>query len=115
MNGLKAGDRLGPAEVVIIGGIVDGRLPLEVHIGPSRGILEVALRSDDAPSPVAATEKYAIYWRSGGPGTNWLVSTDLEQVAVALGQRILAGEKTSPVPSAMAPFSERPKQPPLGL
>ena len=98
-----------------IGAIEDGRLPVEVHIGANRGILEVALRSDDAPPPVAATEHYAIYWHSGGPGTNWLINTDLEQIAVALGQRIVVGEKTSPVPAQLTKFSERPKQSPLGL
>lgn len=115
LNGLAPGDRLGPAEVVAIGPIADGRLAVEVHIGSNRGIVEVALRDDDAPPPVAATERYAIYWRSGGPGTNWLVDSDLGEIAVALGQRILAAEKTSPVPSGLTKFSERAKQPSLGL
>ena len=88
---------------------------MDVHIGTNRGILEVALRDEDAPSPVVATERYAIYWRSGGPGTNWLIDADLQEVAVALGRHILATEKISPVPSGITKFSERPKQPPLGL
>jgi hypothetical protein len=115
LGGLLPGARLGPASVVAIGDVIDGRLPVEVRIEASRGILEIALRDDASPAPVAATERYAIYWRSGGPGTNWLVASDLAEVAVALGQRILAAEKTAPVPHGLTRFVERPHQPALGL
>ncbi len=114
LGGLKAGDPLGDAVVVSVGPIRRGRLPLEVSVGGSTGTLELSLRDDVGPEPIAVTERYAVYWRTAGPGTNHLMAATLEEVAVDLGRVVAAHERTAPVPEGLTKFTEEKRAVPSG-
>lgn len=114
LGSLAPGAQLGPATLVAVGELEHGRLPVEVRIGQSRGVLEITLRDDAAPAPVVATKRYAIYWRSGDSGTNWLVAEVLVDVATALGRHLLSVEDKAPVPPGLTKFVEMKRPAPRG-
>lgn len=114
LGGLKAGDQLGAAVVVSVGPVRRGRLAIEVSVEGSTGVLELLLRDDNGPEPIAITERYAIFWRTADLGTNHLTAEALEDVATDLGRVVAAHERSAPVPRGLTKFVEEKRVGPPG-
>jgi hypothetical protein len=111
LSGLKAGDQLGPARVVEVFGVNDGRIPVHIASGTSQGWLEISLRSEEPPPPVS-TKLYSVYWTMRGNITDRMVDEAISAACVQLGERLQAVEEQTPPPSGLKKF---PKPPPVAL
>ena len=104
LGGLRDGDTLGPARVIRVAEIYRGMMPVEVEVAGARSTLTVCLFSEQGPAPPVRTERYAIYWGSGSPGTKSVPNDALMATTEALAARIRKVEATVTPPKGVTQY-----------
>ncbi len=105
-GGLKKGDPLGTAQVVLIEAPKKGLVRITISEGDAQAVLIVALQGD-GPLPIASTKKYALF--SGGlagkqPG---MAGESITKAIEALAERIKASEDATPTPAGITAYGQK--------
>jgi hypothetical protein len=105
LGGLKAGDKLGPTEVVEIYGPLQGRIKLEVKQGAALGLIEIAVLGDGPPPPVT-TNQYGVFWGTASDKAPKIDQKVLQEVCDATAARIKEHETKVAQPPGMKAYGQ---------
>jgi hypothetical protein len=103
LGDLTFGDLLGPAGVTYINPVVRGSVVIDLGYRAERGAI-FFVKLSDGPPPPAASEKYAVYYRSE-KAQGAMSNSDLEAACVALAARLRTTENQVPEPRGLTGFS----------
>ncbi len=105
LDGLRPGDALAGTKVVRVDAVDRGMMPVIVEAQGARARLDVCLFSDEAPGPVARTERYAIYLTSGDKGAPQLPADVTTAAIEALAARLKKVESSAPPPAGVTTYA----------
>ena len=103
LDGLKAGDLLGPAKVVHVGAVTHGSVVIDVEEGTQRGGI-FFVKLGGGPLPPASSDRYAVYYRNS-KAPNAIPAAALRTVCTSLADRLRGTEARVPPPSGLTAFA----------